>query len=102
MSLEHLCATGRAANEHARRASDHSCQLSLASLAVLALASHTAVGADGGAPAVHAPAPHSVVLADGGAPAVLASAPASVVLADGGAPAVLALGECSEYDIKRR
>jgi len=42
------------------------------------------------------------VLADGGAPAVLAPAPLSVVLADGGAPAVLALGECSEYDIKRR
>ena len=59
-------------------------KLSLASLAVLALAPHTAVGSDGGAPAVHAPAP------------------ASVVLADGGAPAVLALGECSEYDIKRR
>ena len=59
-------------------------KLSLASLAVLALAPHTAVGADGGAPAVLAFAPHSVVLADGGA------------------PAVLALGECSEYDIKRR
>ena len=76
--------------------------LSLSSLAVLALAPHTAVGADGGAPAVHAFAPASVVLADGGAPAVLARAPLSVVLADGGAFAVLALGECSEYDIKRR
>jgi len=62
----------------------------LASLAVLACAPHTAVGADGGAPAVHADAPHSVVLADGGAPAVLAFAPLAVVLADGDAPAVLA------------
>ena len=44
--------------------------LSLASLAVLALAPHSAVLADGGASAVHADAPHSVVLADGGAPAV--------------------------------
>ena len=26
MSLEHLCATGRAARAHARRASDHSCE----------------------------------------------------------------------------
>ena len=65
-------------------------KLSLASLAVLALAPHSAVGADGGAPTVLAFAPHSVVLADGGAPAVLALAPLSVVLADGGAPAVLA------------
>jgi hypothetical protein len=84
-----LCETCRAKRAHARRASDHSCQpaaASLASLAVLALAPHTAVGADGGATALHALAPHSVVLADGGAPAVLALAPLSVVLADGGAP----------------
>jgi len=47
-------------------------KLSLSSLAVFALAPHSAVGADGGAPAVLAPAPLSVVLADGGAPAVLA------------------------------
>jgi hypothetical protein len=88
MSLEHLCATCRAARVHARRASDHSCEpaaASLASLAVLAPASHSAVGADGGAPAVLAHAPHSVMLADGGAPAVPAPAPPSVMLADGGA-----------------
>ena len=40
-----------------------------ASLVVLAPDPHSAVGADGGAPAVHADAPDSVVLADGGAPA---------------------------------
>ena len=56
-------------------------KLSLSSLAVLACAPHSAVGADGGAPAVLALAPLSVVLADGGAPAVLAPAPPSVVLA---------------------
>ena len=56
-------------------------KLSLSSLAVLACDPHSAVGADGGAPAVHAPAPASVVLADGGAPAVLACAPHSVMLA---------------------
>jgi hypothetical protein len=44
-------------------------KLSLASLAALAPAPHSAVGADGGAPAVHADAPDSVVLADGGSPA---------------------------------
>ncbi len=47
-------------------------KLSLASRVVLAPAPHSAVGADGGAPAVpavHADAPDSVVLADGGAPA---------------------------------
>ena len=54
-------------------------------LAFLAPASHSAVGADGGAPAVLAHAPHSVMLADGGAPAVPAPAPPSVMLADGGA-----------------
>ena len=70
-------------------------KLSLVSLAVLALAPLSALGADGGAPAVHAPAPLSVVLADGGAPAVLALAPLSVVLAGGGAPAVR---ECVVYD----
>jgi hypothetical protein len=54
MSLEHLCAKSRAERAHARRASDHNCEpgaASLASLAVLALAPHSAVGADGGAPA---------------------------------------------------
>ena len=35
------------------------CKLSLASLAVLALARHSAVGTDGGAPAVHADASHA-------------------------------------------
>ena len=70
-------------------------KLSLASLAVHALAPHSAAGADGGVTTVHADAPHSVVLADGGAPAVLACAPPSVVLADGGAPAVLALALAS-------
>jgi hypothetical protein len=89
-------------------------------LAVNACDPHSAVGADGGAPAVDAlaassallavlaPAPHSAEGADGGAPAVLALAPHSVMLsnevadtalvfvalsavrADGGAPAVLA------------
>ena len=44
-------------------------KLSLASLVALAPAPHSAVGADGGAPAVHADAPDSAVLADGGAPA---------------------------------
>ena len=44
-------------------------KLSLASLVALAPAPHSAVGVDGGAPAVHADAPDSVVLADGGAPA---------------------------------
>ena len=68
------CATCRAARPHARRASDHSCQpaaasSSLVSLAFLACAPDSAVGADGGAPAVHTLAPLSVVLEDGGAPA---------------------------------
>ena len=44
-------------------------KLSRASLVALAPAPHSAVGADGGAPAVHADSPDSVVLADGGAPA---------------------------------
>ena len=44
-------------------------KLSFASLAVLVPAPHSAVGADGGAPAVHTLAPLSVVLEDGGAPA---------------------------------
>ena len=34
MSLEHLCATCRAACEHARRASDHSCEPAVASSAL--------------------------------------------------------------------
>ena len=71
MSLEHLRATACACKPSIRsqlRAGGG--KLILASLAVLALAPHSAVGADGGAPAVHADAPHSVVLADGGAPAV--------------------------------
>ena len=88
MSLEHLCVHAPSIPSQLRAGGG---KLGLASLAVLAPAPHTAVGADGGAPAVHAHAPDSVVLADGGAPAVLAFAPASVVLADGGAPAVLAL-----------
>jgi hypothetical protein len=57
--------------------------------------SQSAVGADGGAPAVLADAPAEVALADGGAPAVPALAPRSVVLADGGAPAVLACAPLS-------
>ena len=44
-------------------------KLSLASLAVLAPAPHSTVGADGGAPAVQTDAPDSVVLADGDVPA---------------------------------
>jgi hypothetical protein len=76
------------------------CKLSLASLAVLALARHSAVGTDGGAPAVHADAPHSVVLADGGAPAVHADAPHSVVLADGGTPLHVLLSRlCSQMEV---
>ena len=84
------------------------CKLSLASLAVRALARHSAGGTDGGAPAVHADAPHSVVLADGGTPlhvllsrlcsqmeVPLALAPPSVVLTDGGAPTVLACAPLS-------
>ena len=43
-------------------------QLSLAALAVFALAPDSAVGADGGAPTVLADAPAAVMLADGGAP----------------------------------
>jgi hypothetical protein len=52
MSLEHLSATCRAARmhiEHPITAASRRRQASLASLAVLALAPHTAVGADGGA-----------------------------------------------------
>jgi len=65
-------------------------KLSLAALAVLALASHSAVGTDGGAPTVLAGAPDAVMMADARAPAVLAPAPAAVMLADARAPAVLA------------
>jgi hypothetical protein len=48
-------------------------KLSFASLAVLVPAPHSAVGADGGAPAVLAPASQAVMLTDGCAPAVHAS-----------------------------
>ena len=57
-------------------------KLSVASLAVLALAPDLAVHTDGGAPAVLADAPAAVVLADGGAPAVLACASLSFALAE--------------------
>ena len=53
MSLEHLCATCRAARvraEHPITAASR--QRSLASLAIFALAPHSVVGANGGAPAV--------------------------------------------------
>jgi hypothetical protein len=53
-------------------------KLSFATLAVLALAPHSTVGA----PALHTRAPHSVVLADEGAPAVLVFAPLAVVLGE--------------------
>ncbi len=65
MSLEHMCATC----EHLCTPSIRS-QLRaggsklLASIAALACAPHSTVGADGGAPAVLASAPHSVVLSD--------------------------------------
>ena len=62
------------------RAGGGSGKLNLVSLAVFALAPHSAVGADGGAPAVLALAPHSVMLADASALAVFAPAPLAVML----------------------
>ena len=126
MSLEHLCATSRAARAHARRASDHRCQSAAARsawrrLQSLHCAPHSAVGADGGAPAVHADAPHvgcarrwrrprspciellcRLCSQMEAPPQSLHLAPLSVVLADGGAPAVLALAPdsrlCSQME----
>ena len=55
MSLDHLCATCRAARVHACRASDHSGEPAASSgVSFLSPSPHSAVGADGGAPAFHA------------------------------------------------
>jgi len=53
MSLEHLCATGRAARAHACRASDHSCQPAAASSAAASERRKPCVASEGSLFAAH-------------------------------------------------